>query len=219
MFLKLGVVLFSLISLTLCEECTEVGFFRSEQDCTAFYRCVDFYNIGKFTKFDFVCPEGLVFDETLSVCNWPEQSAPCEEVTTVGEVESSGDGEATTEGSDSVEVEDGGDADEDAGGEEESSNVIITPSFDYVCTEEGLFGHDSNCAKFWLCKESNGSLDDAELYRCPDGYLFDENVLRCQKEEDVECEKAPDSVQERLETPAITLQVSELDSFFRKWSF
>ena len=84
----------------------------------------------------------------FSVCNWPEQSAPCEEVTTVGEVESSGDGEATTEGSDSVEVEDGGDADE----EEESSNVIITPSFDYVCTEEGLFGHDSNCAKFWLCK-------------------------------------------------------------------
>ena len=102
------------------------------------WKCVNF-----LTKSKLFC---------YSVCNWPEQSAPCEEVTTVGEVESSGDGEATTEGSDSMEYEEGGDADEDAGEEEDSSNVIITPSFDYVCTEEGLFGHDSNCAKFWLCK-------------------------------------------------------------------
>ena len=56
---------FSYIYSIKLQECTEIGFFRSEQDCTAFYRCVDFYNIGKFTKFDFVCPEGLVFDETL----------------------------------------------------------------------------------------------------------------------------------------------------------
>jgi len=217
MLFKVGIVILSFVILTLSEECTEVGFFRSEQDCSSFYRCVDFYNIGKFTKFDFVCPEGLVFDETLSVCNWPEQSAPCEEVTTVGEMESSGDGSMTTEDPDSVEYEE--DTEGSGGAEEDSSNVIITPSFDYECTEEGLFGHDSNCAKFWLCKESNGSLDPAELYRCPDGYEFDESVLRCQKEEDVDCEKTADSVQERLESPARTLTVSELDSFFSKWSF
>ena len=67
--------------------------------------------------------------------------------------------------------------------------------------------------------ESDGNLDPAELYRCPDGYLFDDSILRCQKEEDVECDKVPDTVQERLERPAITLQVSELESFFRTWSF
>jgi len=218
MFLKVGIVLFSIVSLTIAEECSEVGFFRSEEDCTAFYRCVDFYGIGKFTKFDFVCPEGLVFDETLSVCNWPEQSAPCEEATT----EETTTQEITTEGSgeDVIEYEEDSDEDGSSEGEDEdSSNVIITPSFDYECTEEGLFAHDSNCAKFWLCHETNGSLDPAELYRCPDGYEFDDNVLRCQKEEDVECEKTADSVQERLESPAITLQVSELDSFFRRWTF
>ena len=67
--------------------------------------------------------------------------------------------------------------------------------------------------------ESDGDLEPAELYRCPDGYLFDDSILRCQKEEDVECDKVPDTVQERLERPAITLQVSELESFFRTWSF
>ena len=67
--------------------------------------------------------------------------------------------------------------------------------------------------------ESDGNLEPAELYRCPDGYLFDDSILRCQKEEDVECDKVPDTVQERLERPAITLQVSELESFFRTWSF
>ena len=57
----------------------------------------------------------------------------------------------TTEGSDSVEYEEDAEGSTDVD-EEDSSNVIITPSFDYECTEEGLFGHDSNCAKFWLCK-------------------------------------------------------------------
>ena len=97
----------------------------------------------------------LVLSEVIfcSVCNWPEQSAPCEEVTTVGEVESSGDGIMTTEEPDIIEYEEDTEGSSDT--EEDSSNVIITPSFDYECTEEGLFGHDSNCAKFWLCKGRN----------------------------------------------------------------
>ena len=80
-------------------------------------------------------------------------------------------------------------------------------------------GNENEIFEIQYYLETNGSLDPAELYRCPDGYEFDDNVLRCQKEEDVECEKTADSVQERLESPAITLQVSELDSFFRRWAF
>jgi len=206
MYLKIVVLLFSVVSLSRCEECSEAGFFRSEEDCTAFYRCVDFYGIGKYTKFEFQCPGGLVFDESTSVCNWAWASAPCEEPTIVEE-------DMTGEEVTTVETE------TDVVGSGDASNIIVVPSFDYECTEEGLYAHESNCAKFWLCKASGGNLDPAELYRCPEGFLFDESVLRCQKEEDVDCEKVPDNVQERLERPAITLQVSELDSFFRKWSF
>jgi len=229
MNIQIGFILFSIFSLSNGEDCADVGFFRAE-DCTAFYRCVDFYGIGKFTKFDFQCPGGLVFDESLSVCNWPWASAPCEEPTTVGEEMTTGGEEMTTGGEEmtTLEPEDTAEPEEGSGNvevveeeeeEEDSQNVIIVPSFDFTCTGEGLFGHDSNCAKFWLCKESDGNLEPAELYRCPDGYLFDDSILRCQKEEDVECDKVPDTVQERLERPAITLQVSELESFFRTWSF
>lgn len=66
---------------------------------------------------------------------------------------------------------------------------------------------------------SDGNLESPQLYRCPDGYLFDESILRCQKEDGVECDKIPNVAQERFERPAITLQESELESFFRTWSF
>lgn len=57
--------------------CESSGFFRST-DCTKFYRCVDFYQNGQYTIFWFDCPGGLVFDERISVCNWPQNAPPCE---------------------------------------------------------------------------------------------------------------------------------------------
>ena len=65
---------------------------------------------------------------------------------------------------------------------------------------------------------ADGMLDPSELYRCPDGYLFDESVLRCLKEDTVECDKVPDLAQERFERPAITLREADLESFFLRWS-
>jgi len=231
MYINIGIILFSIFSLSTSQECSEVGFFRNEEDCTKFHRCVDFYNIKQFTKFEFDCPGGLVFDETLSVCNWPWSSAPCEnseETTTNGEEVVPEEEETTTSGeelttvgeqTDESEYEEETDGDGSGEEDEDTNSVIIVPNFDYQCTDEGLFPHESNCAKFWLCKESDGNLDPAELYKCPEGYLFDESILRCQKEEGVECTKVSNRAQENLESPAIVLQVSELESFFRRWSF
>ena len=53
--------------------CTAAGFFVHPNDCTRFYRCVDFFGTGeRFSIFFFDCPAGTIFDETLSVCNHPE---------------------------------------------------------------------------------------------------------------------------------------------------
>lgn len=54
------------------DKCTEEGFFQSKKDCHKFYRCVQ--QGSQLTKFNFDCPAGLVFDETISVCNWPNQA-------------------------------------------------------------------------------------------------------------------------------------------------
>ena len=80
--------------------------------------------------------------------------------------------------------------------------------------------HSNDCAKFWLCKKSkdSGNLKPAELYKCPGGFLFQDDALRCQKEDKVVCDKTP--VLNRFATNeplAITLQVSELDGFFARY--
>ena len=90
-----------------------------------------------------VVPEEVVPEEVVQEEVVPEEeetTSSGEEVTTVGEVIDESEYEEETE--------------EEASGEEDEdvSNVIIIPSFDYQCTDEGLFPHDSNCAKFWLCK-------------------------------------------------------------------
>lgn len=81
-------------------ECKSNGFFRHPDDCTRFYRCVDLTGAGFFRKYTFSCPVGTVFDETVSVCNHPWASPPCEE-NTEEEEESNGDG-SSEDGGDSV---------------------------------------------------------------------------------------------------------------------
>ncbi|MBR8840898.1 MAG: chitin binding domain-containing protein [Stigonema ocellatum SAG 48.90 = DSM 106950] len=52
-------------------ECTKEGFFPNLNDCTRFYRCVDFD--GKLTKFDFQCGPGTVWHPTETTCVYPWQ--------------------------------------------------------------------------------------------------------------------------------------------------
>ena len=70
----------------------------------------------------------------FSVCNWPWASAPCEEPEEVTEAE-------TGDESSGEDEEDG-----------DSDKIIVAPSFGFECPETGMFAHESNCQKFWLCK-------------------------------------------------------------------
>ena len=84
MMIKFVVALYFLAataSVGQAQTCSQVGFFRNPSDCTKFYRCVDFWQNGReLTIFHFDCPNGTVFDETVSVCNWPQAAPPCENV-------------------------------------------------------------------------------------------------------------------------------------------
>ncbi|XP_011689188.1 PREDICTED: LOW QUALITY PROTEIN: mucin-5AC-like [Wasmannia auropunctata] len=48
--------------------CTAEGFFADSQDCRKFYRCVD-NGMSSFTKYDFQCGTGTVWDASLQSCN------------------------------------------------------------------------------------------------------------------------------------------------------
>merc|ERR1712051_30540 len=89
---------------------------------------------------------------------------------------------------------------------DDSLTVIVAPTFDFQCSNQGIFSHASDCARFWLCKMENGK---PELYKCPAGYLFSDAKRRCVKK--------PDMVRLRSEPTPLVLRVSELDSFFARW--
>jgi hypothetical protein len=61
LFLK-SYVLHFLINFV--ESCSHLDFTRSPNDCSTFYRCSN--NI----LYTFYCPSGLLFDESVKVCNY-----------------------------------------------------------------------------------------------------------------------------------------------------
>merc|ERR1711953_991659 len=193
------IIVFSFLAVqTESQECRKNGFFRHPEDCTRFYRCVDLTGRGYFQKYTFSCPVGTVFDENVSVCNHPWAAPPCEE----------SESEETTEASIGV-VEEGDE-------EEESNTVIVAPEFAFDCSAKGIFGHDSDCAKFWLCKSEDGN---PELYKWPSGYLFNNEARRCVEEDQVECDKKMDMVMLRTESSYVNqLKVSQLASFFYRYA-
>ena len=93
--------------------------------------------------------------------------------------------------------------------------VIVSPTFDFECSEKGIFSHKSDCSRFWLCKGENSQ---AELYKCPADYIFNDDKRRCVKEAEVSCDKVPDLLRIANEPLPIVLRVSQLDSFFARWA-
>jgi len=226
--LTLGLPAAAVLGFKLDSDCKSNGFFRNPEDCTRFYRCVDLTGKGHFKKYTFSCPVGTVFDESVMVCNHPWAAPPCdngeeaeeelpEQVIKEEEVVT----EATVEDIIEIVAETTTQAAEEQGGQnggndgDDSMTVIVAPTFDFSCSNKGIFGHDSDCARFWLCKIENGK---PELYKCPSGYLFSDDKRRCVKEEETSCVKIPDMVRLRSEPSPILLRVSELNSFFSRWA-
>lgn len=186
-------------------QCSQAGFFRFPEDCTRFYRCVDLWGIGNYQVYTFSCPAGTVFDESVSVCNWPYLAPPCD-----GSSGSVPDTAPTVPVAPIVP--------EAPIVPTRPETVVVTPSFDYQCTAPGFFPHDSDCQRFWLCKQETTVLD-SQLFRCPEGYLFHDMVRRCLKEDEVECDKTPNLGRISLEPEPIQLREEDLDGFFSSFSF
>ncbi|XP_067143056.1 dentin sialophosphoprotein-like isoform X2 [Centruroides vittatus] len=108
-------------------ECKKSGYFRNPKNCSKFYRCVDHSGDGKaFKIYHFDCPSGLVFDEVLSVCNWPDQAQPpCKGNTTDSDNDDPSDGKDEPTGGKDEPV-DG--KDEPADGKDEPSDGKDEPS-------------------------------------------------------------------------------------------
>merc|ERR1712154_561728 len=103
----------------------------------------------------------------------------------------------------------------------------------FKCLEKGVFPHRVHCNKYWLCQEneleeseesaeseesgeSEESLKGAELYQCPEGYLFDRTINFCNNAEDVECstlgtEKLAKALDIMKETQRLEKKLKEIE--------
>merc|ERR1711997_1302884 len=106
----------------------------------------------------------------------------------------------------------------------------------FKCLEKGVFPHRVHCNKYWLCQEneskeseeseeskesdesgeSEESLKGAELYQCPEGYLFDRTINFCNNAEDVNCstlgtEKLAKALDIMKETQRLEKKLKEIE--------
>lgn len=60
-----------------------------------------------------------------------------------------------------------------------------------TCMSEGLAAHESNCSRFYICLRKNESGFEGYIYECNFGKFFNQKLLKCDFEENVEnCEKS-----------------------------
>ena len=88
----------------------------------------------------------------------------------------------------------------------------------FKCEEKGVFPHRVHCEKYWLCQEDEygENLKAAELYHCPEGYLFDRSINFCNNAENVVCstlgkEKLAKALDIMKETQRLEKKLKEIE--------
>ena len=128
------------------------GLVSNPKDCQSFYYCS---SNGASLEY---CLDGLLFDESILVCNY------------AGAVDC-GNRQMTSTISSTVVTA------------IETSTPVKSPANSFDCGNNyGLVADPENCQSFYYC-DSNG----ASIEYCLDGLLFDENFLVCNYENNVDC--------------------------------
>ncbi|XP_045110803.1 uncharacterized protein LOC123504402 [Portunus trituberculatus] len=86
----------------------------------------------------------------------------------------------------------------------------------FECLEEGVFPYASGCALFYKCLVTMGCTIKGFLFSCPPGYLYDNQLKRCEKETIIgPCDRLSDAVvQTHVITPVVEIKPEKLDQFF-----
>ena len=126
------------------------GIYRHPDDCSAFYQCTNGHRYE-----DQYCPEGLLFNELTSQCDWPE-NVDCGEILAIAET---------------------------------------------LCTD-GVHPHETDCTTYYQCAHGHRYPDQY----CPNGLLFDKDLLVCNWAENVECnfQSSTDPITTTIEYDPIT---------------
>jgi len=158
---------------------------RSQSNCKNFYLC-KFSGTQYETIVNHSCPEGLLFDEALKMCNW-ENKVICNlspDTTTFSPVTSS---RSTITTSSAILLI-----------TSSSSSPIKTttfiPNISSKCPlGDGTYPDLSTfCKRYFLCNNSGTNFETVRYYACGEGLLFDKKSNICNWSHLVDCEQKED---------------------------
>ncbi|KAJ8730088.1 hypothetical protein PYW07_017126 [Mythimna separata] len=169
---------------TSSNECTKSGFMGDQKDCKKFYRCVD-NGQGSFTKYEFSCGEGTVWDQEIEACNHAWAVKKCGDSSDA----STGHHETTTQSHPTMsdEIDNGYPSNIDTGAEittqstttHSSSESPKEPSETNNCINSGFIGDQNDCKKFYRCVDDGNGKYTRYEFTCGEGTLWDQSIEAC----------------------------------------
>ncbi|KAL4713248.1 hypothetical protein ACJJTC_013178 [Scirpophaga incertulas] len=173
--------------------CNQEGFFGNTQDCKKFYRCVD-NGKGGFTKYDFNCGEGTIWDQDLTTCNHPEDvsNSTCKD-THSENFSSTEDVDNTPVTSSSMSsitdsrpnVTQNNTHTQNGSCTQENSNNELNQNV--KCEKAGYFADPNDCKKFYRCVDWDGNGEKFSVFHfeCGEGTIWDPSLETCNHEDSV----------------------------------
>ncbi|CAG5050536.1 unnamed protein product [Parnassius apollo] len=171
--------------------CSSTGYKGSKVDCKRFYRCIENKN-GGFTKFEYMCDEGTVWDPDIEACNhaWivkscgqssknkTKFSTPSTEATIITTISFI---QTTIQSNDINNENNMGFGPNNY--TETTSKVITTTkmpiNIENKCEKSGFMADNYDCRKFYRCVENgNGGFIQFE-YSCGEGTVWDSEIVAC----------------------------------------
>ncbi|XP_045448775.1 serine-rich adhesin for platelets-like [Melitaea cinxia] len=162
-------------------ECTDDGYFGNVEDCKKFYRCVS-NDKGDFTKYDYICGEGTIWDQDITACNHPQDvtNPSCKSdqessSTTVNSSSHTSPGASTLTESTTIKNEMNSTSTNNENSNENSNDKNIT------CKKAGFYANPNDCKKFYRCVDwdSNGEKFSIFHFECGEGTIWDPSLETC----------------------------------------
>lgn len=162
------------------DTCEQEGYYGNSQDCKKFYRCVD-NGKGGFTKYDFDCGEGTIWDQDTTTCNHPQDvsNPSCKQ----SDSNTSSTSSSSSNQSSSSTTENNNESSDCS--QESSSKKPANKNVN--CTEAGYYADPDDCKKFYRCVDWDGDGKRFSVYHfeCGEGTIWDPALDTCNHEESV----------------------------------
>lgn len=200
------------------DQCTKEGYYGNSQDCTKFYRCVDNGNKG-FTKYDFACGEGTIWDQDITACNHPENvnNPSCNEQGQTSDSSSSTTSTSSNQGESSSTTQSSNQATSDTTTQSNNQGASNCSQEDSSkkpgksqvnCTKAGFYPDPNDCKKFYRCVDwdGNGQRFSVFHFDCGEGTIWDPQLETCNYQDSVYPPRDCSGTQSQSETEETTTE-------------